>query len=353
MESASSASDDQPPTGILGENKSASLYTALIGMIKFSQKYHSTNFPNPERLHCPPQKTLLSLIKSGKLPDNQLRSHLYSCSECFRDYRGALAAYRNQADVQAMPRWRVVIDALLPKQRWACAGAISVLLILLAGVQLWQRYQQEAAEQRHAYSDLARVEEAIISADNPLQKDEPLLSTAAPSPTASEVSSRSARSACRKAHTKRTRLTQTSERTSIAVTRGITDLRTSLVPPVDHSCDIRDASVLLRNNRPRLVGTLPPAPPSVPLTIPPARVRELTPSERANVEPAAMKTKTDLLIVNLYNTLRKASRQRRISSRAEGTSNIASSVDQWGKTLPARRLQTFESNKPSPAPKKY
>jgi hypothetical protein len=120
-----------------GESNRTSFSAALTGMILFSQKYHSINFPNPDRAECPPPKMLRALIASGKLPGSELRCHLFSCSECFQSYRSSLATHKIQMDAQVTSWWWKVVEALLsPTRRWAFAGAISLALVFLTVGQL-------------------------------------------------------------------------------------------------------------------------------------------------------------------------------------------------------------------------
>jgi hypothetical protein len=179
-----------------GGQEQAPFAAALAGMIVFSQKHQSFNFPNPERLGCPPLKTLQALIASGKLPGPELRSHLRGCSECFRSYRDTLAAHKIQMDSLVILGWREMIMALLlPKQRWAFAGVLSVLLILLTGWESMHRPQTTPSEQRRAAHSLPATQEAVPATEEYPQTPEQQRSIAEAHRYAEDDSRRTARAA--------------------------------------------------------------------------------------------------------------------------------------------------------------
>jgi len=108
-------------------------------LIISAQEYFSSDFPNSERLDCPTQGTLSALVSAGKLPDDQLRSHIFGCSGCFREYRTSVLARDKQIAAQAVPSWSQRLAELfvrLPTPVYA-AGVLLVLLSF-GGFYLWQ-----------------------------------------------------------------------------------------------------------------------------------------------------------------------------------------------------------------------
>jgi hypothetical protein len=106
-------------------------------LITFAQGYFASDFPNPERFDCAIKGTLSGLVRSGKAPDDRLRSHLFGCSECFDEYQNALAAYgaeMKSVAAAAYPWWTkvVAVPPLRPVPILACA----LLLILFGFVGL-------------------------------------------------------------------------------------------------------------------------------------------------------------------------------------------------------------------------
>lgn len=45
-------------------------------------------FPNPERVGCPDEETLMALAEGRLPPGHPALTHVSSCSECFAEYRG-------------------------------------------------------------------------------------------------------------------------------------------------------------------------------------------------------------------------------------------------------------------------
>jgi hypothetical protein len=74
------------------ENKSKDLDVEELASI--ARSYYATRFPNPQRLGCPPPGEIIKVVNGRQIPDQALREHLFECSECFGEYRQALAQCR-------------------------------------------------------------------------------------------------------------------------------------------------------------------------------------------------------------------------------------------------------------------
>jgi hypothetical protein len=135
-----SKSRDESFDGPTHQSAPDSQFSSPNELITFAQGYFASDFPNPEGLDCPIKGTLSGFVRSGKAPDNRLRSHLFGCSECFGQYRNALAAYREDTKEMATAAyppnqwWTKIIAAppLRPVPIFICA----LLLILLGSVGL-------------------------------------------------------------------------------------------------------------------------------------------------------------------------------------------------------------------------
>lgn len=110
-------------------------------LVTFTQKYFSSDFPNPERLDCPVAGTWSAQALSSKSPDNESRKHLFGCSECFKEYRRALAAQRSTASASTVSWWSRLKVALAQQRTPAFAGAFSLLLLSFIGAYVWQEYK--------------------------------------------------------------------------------------------------------------------------------------------------------------------------------------------------------------------
>jgi hypothetical protein len=56
-----------------------------------ARRYYATRFPNPQRLGCPSPGEITKVAPRRRAPDQALRERLFKCSECFGEYRQALA----------------------------------------------------------------------------------------------------------------------------------------------------------------------------------------------------------------------------------------------------------------------
>jgi hypothetical protein len=63
-------------------------------LVTIAQRYYATHFSNPQRHGCTPPGEITKVVSMGRAPDQALREHLFNCSECFDEYRQALAQCR-------------------------------------------------------------------------------------------------------------------------------------------------------------------------------------------------------------------------------------------------------------------
>ena len=108
----------------------ASLIESADEITEAAQLYFAHDFPNPDRTDCPSGEALQTLAHSRRLPGVELRSHLLTCSECFQEYRKALAL-----------RGRRVLDhagarrsALAFRPRVALAFGTAIVLVALSAL---------------------------------------------------------------------------------------------------------------------------------------------------------------------------------------------------------------------------
>ena len=110
-----------------------------------ARRYYATRFPNPQRLGCPPPGEIIEVVRSRQGPDEALREHLFQCSECFGEYRQALADCRPAPDEVS---WAKRLFSIVASNRSAMALS-SVILILssffIAGL-IWSKFAPEAGQ---------------------------------------------------------------------------------------------------------------------------------------------------------------------------------------------------------------
>ncbi len=105
-------------------------------LIASAQAHYAMQFPNPERIGCPAPGQLTSMVWTGQLPTQPLRQHLFSCSECFQEYREQVAAYRQKSARQPASAWWHIWQG-----GWRIKAAFAffaALIAVLGGWLLWQ-----------------------------------------------------------------------------------------------------------------------------------------------------------------------------------------------------------------------
>lgn len=107
-------------------------------LVTLARQHYANSHPNPLREACPGEATLRASVFSGGLPDDELSSHMFECSDCFRDYQHVLASYRaeRREKQSALSRLRESISSLARRPAPAFA-ALGLLLLLCAAAYLW------------------------------------------------------------------------------------------------------------------------------------------------------------------------------------------------------------------------
>jgi hypothetical protein len=103
-------------------------------ILLWARRHIAAEFPNPTRKDCPGSELLSNLINRGQFPDTDVKRHLLSCSNCFSEYRTALAGHQGNS---------ATVDLNLSKPvfgvRLALVLALLLLLVSGVGVILWSR----------------------------------------------------------------------------------------------------------------------------------------------------------------------------------------------------------------------
>jgi len=95
-------------------------------LASLARRYYAAHFPNPQRLGCPPPDEINKVVKGRQAPDEALREHLFECSECFGEYRHALAQREPATNEVAWRKWLV---SFITSKRWALALAPVILIL--------------------------------------------------------------------------------------------------------------------------------------------------------------------------------------------------------------------------------
>jgi len=98
-------------------------------LVSVARDYFSTDFPNVARIECP-RNEIEGVINSSRLPQDRLREHILSCSNCFRSYQQTLSARQPDRITLLSPWKRFLVSARQPQFVVACV----VLIFILASV---------------------------------------------------------------------------------------------------------------------------------------------------------------------------------------------------------------------------
>jgi hypothetical protein len=105
-----------------------------------AQALHAHGFANPQRLGCPAPGTLQAVVQARQLPAEELRAHLFGCSECFNEYRAAILAQRQQATTTSVT-WRDKLAAVW--WGWRTLVLVNALVLLVLGLGIFIRNARE------------------------------------------------------------------------------------------------------------------------------------------------------------------------------------------------------------------
>jgi hypothetical protein len=117
-------------------------------LASLARRYYAARFPNPHRLDCPPPGEIVNVVGNRQVPDEALREHLFECSECFGEYRQALAQSNPAPEKAEWTKWLVTIFA---STRSALALApmiliLSSLSLIFIGISVLRKSAPEAGQ---------------------------------------------------------------------------------------------------------------------------------------------------------------------------------------------------------------
>ncbi len=144
------------------------LFADADEIVAFAQAYYATEFPNDERRACPPPDALRALARSGRLPDEIHRAHLFTCSSCFSLYRAARMPARAAAGTEGATQWQRLRHAFTFNRWLIPASAACLVLLAVIAVALWR---QQTEELHIAANNPAPAPEMIAAPDEPLPRD--------------------------------------------------------------------------------------------------------------------------------------------------------------------------------------
>jgi hypothetical protein len=126
-------------------------------LASLARRYYAARFPNPQRLGCPPPGDIINIVRSRHAPDETLLEHLFKCSECFGEYRQALAECRLAPDEVA---WTMRLLSFLTSKLLATTMAPVILILLSLFIiprSVWRKPASDTLQIAHSTSPDARA----------------------------------------------------------------------------------------------------------------------------------------------------------------------------------------------------
>jgi hypothetical protein len=117
-------------------------------LASLARRYYAARFPNPHRLGCPPPGEIIKVVMSRQAPDEALREHLFECSECFGEYRHALAQCRPATDDTAW--WKRLVFIFASKRSTTALAPVILILsslsLIFIGIGVLRNFAPEAGQ---------------------------------------------------------------------------------------------------------------------------------------------------------------------------------------------------------------
>lgn len=124
--------DDKIPDRTEAAQAAKAQLDSLDEIEAFGREYFATEFPNSPRTGCPPRDVLREYARVSRLPDDELHGHLFSCSDCFLEFRRVVAAAEDGPE----PWWRRFFLISGGIQRPALAALAALVVVVIAAVWL-------------------------------------------------------------------------------------------------------------------------------------------------------------------------------------------------------------------------
>jgi hypothetical protein len=141
-------------------------------LMAFARKHLAQDFPNPRRLDCPSSELFSSLIRDRQLPNDELRRHLVTCSECFRDYGESLKEERQIGWIPITTATKRPAPSLVPSRVLTIVFGTFLIMVSAIGLGVWYPGNRDAGADHVAKRDTI-----------PPERSAPSVSTSSPEPT--------------------------------------------------------------------------------------------------------------------------------------------------------------------------
>jgi len=155
-------------------------------LILAAQKHFATAHPNKGRAGCPAPGVIMA-ARSDLPPGDELRAHLFRCSECFNGYSAALRDHYRRTAFDSEAGWRTKLLRALSRWRLPMFAGVAAALLLVVSLLIQRREPSETSQSIQRRSQPTPVASAV----NPLTPVPPA-PTAGPTPDSQQEKPRPA-----------------------------------------------------------------------------------------------------------------------------------------------------------------
>lgn len=143
-------------------DESAEDFEFAENFINTAREMYADANSNPPREGCFPAIEIRQMAISTKLPDDAVMEHLFDCSECFREYRRALAAAKD-LNLENKKNWRDLFKVRTAKLAFAgFSFALIAAFLLFAYFALRERNTNDLAKNIESPNIAAPLENSQV-----------------------------------------------------------------------------------------------------------------------------------------------------------------------------------------------
>src|SRR5215475_7550107 len=99
-------------------------------LILAAQKHFAMAYPNEQRVGCPAPGVIMA-ARADLPPGDELRAHLFRCSECFNGYSEALQDHYKRTATDSAADWRTKLLRALSRWRFPVFAGMAASLLLV------------------------------------------------------------------------------------------------------------------------------------------------------------------------------------------------------------------------------